>query len=132
MGANPLNVTKWAIHDSENAKYCTAPYGSSSAGSFQLYIPTLMPLIPGPANPTQVIGSLSSSCFLNDQTCMPSVARTIRTQNYKTVPRFENRTFRRSVFYQGANIMVEVHNFNVDDMSVTNKIDESTDPPIYS
>lgn len=126
MASNPLHVNKWDIGDTENAKYCPVPYGSSRANSLQLYIPTLMPLIGGPSKPTQVISSLSSSCFLNDVSCKPSVAGTIRTQNYKTVPVYDNRDFKYPYFYNGANLLVEVINKDVHNMRVSNKIDEST------
>ncbi len=124
-----LNVSKWEINDNEIAKYCPAPYGSAYASSFQLYIPTLMPLINGPSKPTQVISSLSSTCYLNDTTCKPSIAKTIKTQNYKTVPRYENNSFQHSIFYQGASMQIEVINKDVHDMRVTNRVDNSTDLP---
>ena len=127
--SNPLNVNKWSISDNEKAYYCPIPYGSSSVGSFQLYIPTMMPLISGPAKPTQIISSLSSSCFINDSNCKPSVAKTIRTQNYKTVQMFPNRNFREAYFRHGSELIVEVFNNDVHNMRVSNKVDTSVRNP---
>jgi hypothetical protein len=120
-----LNVKKWNIGDNELGIYCVSPYGSSGDSVLKLYIPTLMPFINGPGKPIQVINSLSSSCFINDTSCKPSLASTIKTQNYKSVEVLPNRNFNNPYFLFGTKIMLEVFNSDPQNIKVTNKIDNS-------
>lgn len=124
MSTNPNNVSKWNVSDNEKGTIIEIPYISASNSSFRLYMPTLMPLIPT-GKPTQIISSLSKSCFVNDSSCKPSVASTTKTQNYITVRTFPNRPFKNTHFMNGAELIVEVFNNDVHNMKVSNKLDNS-------
>lgn len=124
MSANPNNVFKWQVSDNEKGIIVEIPYVSSSNNSFKLYMPTIMPLIQQ-GKPTQIISSLNKSCFINDSSCKPSVASTIKTQNYINVNVFPNRKFENTHFLNGAEVMVEIFNNDVHNMKVSNKVDNS-------
>jgi hypothetical protein len=123
---NPRNVYKWQVSDNEKGIVTDIPHISTSMSSYKLYIPTIMPLIPK-GKQTQVTTSLNKACYINDTSCKPSIATRIGTQNYITVKVFPNRSFRKNVFLNGSDLMVEIFNSDVHNMMISNKIDNSTD-----
>lgn len=122
---NPINTEKWEVKSQELAK--TSPAVCSTSSPLRLYIPKLMPLI-GFGVPKTVTTSVSDSCFCNDKACKPSISKNISTQNYVTVPIYDNNEFVCSLFYQGARIKVDFFNGSVDEIYATNRIDESVCP----
>jgi len=119
---NPVNTEKWEVKSQELAR--TSPPQCSTSSPLRLHIPKLMPLI-GFGAPKVSTASVSDGCFCNDKACKPSVASTIGTQNYVTVPIYDNNEFQCPIFYQGARVKVDFFNGSVDEIYATNRIDES-------
>lgn len=118
------NLKNWSMGEFEIAKYSPIS-GDSNASNLQLYIPKLMPLISfGKPKVTPI--PLDKSILENDDSCKPSVNSMIKTQNYRTVPRTNNRKFARIQFLQGAEIQIEVKDGDPDNLYVSTKIDNST------
>ena len=122
---NPINTEKWKVKSQELAK--TAPPVCSTSSPLRLYIPKIMPMI-GFGAPRITNSYVSDSCFCNDKACKPSISSNISTQNYVTVPIYDNNEFVCSLFYQGAKIKVDFFNGSVDEIYATNRIDESVCP----
>jgi hypothetical protein len=117
------NTSSFKLGETEVAKYAPVKGGSNDT-TLLLWIPTLMPNIPF-ALPRQIHGSLNSSCFINDKACKPSISKQYCSQNFKSVARYTNDTFRYPYLYRGAVLHLYVRNGNPDTMYVTNKIDPS-------
>lgn len=117
---NPINMEKWGLDEYEVGFFC--PICGSSSGSLKLNIPKLMPKIPL-GIPLSVPTGISKSCYENPNDL--SIATTIQTQNFLTVPPQANRSFSAPLFSQGAKIMVEIHNKNPDTRFITTKVDNS-------
>lgn len=122
------NMKSWELSTKEIAFYAPKK-GFANAASLQLYIPKIfldqpkgIPKISSPA-------VLNSSCIINDKACKPTVSKTYKTQNYITVPRHKNALFAYNYFHQGDKIQVEVHHGDIDDIRVTNEVDNSTPIP---
>lgn len=124
MGFNPENIEEWSMGEYEKAKYSPIS-GNSNASNLQLYIPKLMPQI-NFGVPKVVPLPINKSILVNDEECKPTISTTINTQNYKTVPRTNNRKFGRIELKQGAEVQVEVKDKNPDTMYVSTKIDNSS------
>ena len=125
MGFNPLNLEKWKMEEFEVAKFSPIK-NDANAHQQKLFIPKLMPMISfgTPKNSTE---SLDKSIFINDPACKPSPDSTVQTQNFKTVPKPDNRKFARTVLTQGVTMQVEVKNGNPDEMYISTKVDPSSD-----
>lgn len=120
----------WSISDNEIAYYIS-PRSNGNVSSLRLYIPVLMPLI-SKGSPKQTPVSLNKSCIVNATECKPTISSTIRTQNYKTVPRiatqyFGNTSTLRWLHYNDK-LQLEIHHNDVDNIYVTNKLDPSISP----
>lgn len=124
MSYSPENLEEWSLGEFEIAKY-SLPIGDPNATTSSLYIPKLMPLISF-GSPKVTPKSLNKSCFVNDDSCKPTPASTINTQNYKTVPKPTNRRFFRVNYTQGEIMQVEIKNGNPDDMYISTKVDNSS------
>lgn len=122
---NPVNTETWKVKSQELAK--TTPSSCSTSSPLRLHIPKLMPMIPF-GTPKVTNASVSDGCFCNDKACKPSISKSIGTQNYVTVPIYDNNDFICSIFYQGARIKVDFFNGSVDEIYATNRIDESVCP----
>lgn len=120
---NNTNLTSWTINDTEIAKYCISPWGSSS-GRLPLYIPKLMPYISmGRPKTTRV--PINKGCYCNASECKPNVGNSLTAQNYIMVGPQDNRSYSLPYFYYGDTIQVEVHNKNVDQLYLSTKVDNS-------
>jgi hypothetical protein len=119
------NMEYWKIEPEEKAYYAPV-MGLANLTPLQLYIPKIMPLITKGV-PKTTKSNLRATCFVNDSACKPVVASSITTQNFKSVPRYDNQVFARSYLKQNALIVLEVCNGNADDMHITTKVDRSTD-----
>lgn len=116
------NITEWGMGNTEVG---FVSQDCSSNGTLLLHIPKLMPAVPfGTPKITPV--PLSASIFINDEKCKPKPPKTINTQNYLTVPRQEDRFFKRATLKKGSRILVEVQNGNPDGLRVSTKEDPST------
>ena len=124
----PKNMSEWSVDEHEIAKYAPIE-GAANASSLKLYIPKILPFVPF-GTPTQTVTNISKSFLLNADQCKPSIATTIKTQNYLTVPRYANNSFAHSLLRHGSRLIVEVLNRNVDTIRVTNREDPSYDPLI--
>ena len=122
------NAKKWELSNNEVA-YFAPKSGYANAASLQLFIPKIQMNqslgIPKVSSPS----SLNASCLINDNSCKPAVSKTYRTQNYITVKRNVNDIFDLSFFHQGDQILVEVLHGDVNNMRVTNHIDNSHRTP---
>lgn len=129
MSIDPINIQKWELGNMEVGTFMCKPLPyATSRGTLKLNIPKIMPLISG-SSPEITVGSLNKSCYVNDSSCKPSVGSTIRTQNFKSVPPQDNRSFENPVFWRGDKIYVEVRNKNPDTMFLSTKEDNSSFPP---
>jgi hypothetical protein len=126
MSIKPRNIDDWGLGQNELSYYAPSE-GASNESSLRLYIPKIIPLIPFDV-PRQVVATISKSFLLNADQCKPSIASTVRTQNYLTVERYDNDNFKYPLLSHGAQLIVEVLNNNVDTLRVTNKIDQSYNP----
>jgi len=124
MATQPLNVKKWSVGTTEVAKYAPKS-GSANRDTLKVHIPKIIPLVEF-GTPKQVLKSVSATCFINAKACKPSVAKSLKIQNYITVPRNTNQSFTNGTFTHGDKIMVEVRNKNVDNLHITNSIDSSS------
>lgn len=106
MASLPINTTKWKVSSVEVARYAPKR-GNANASSLKLYIPKLMPLI-AEGTPKQEIHSILSTCYANASACKPSIAKTIKTQNYITVPRHINQPFGNNSIQGESKIKVTV------------------------
>lgn len=123
MSFSPTNIENWSLGDTEIAKYAPNA-GSSNAPSLLLYIPKLMPKIAfGVPKVTPV--PLNKAILINDDACKPAISATISSQNYKTVPRANNRKFARVNFTHGAEIQVSCTEGDPDTLTISTKVDNS-------
>ena len=71
------NLKKWSLNNIETGKSC----GSNSKQIFNVYVPKVLPLVSF-SKPKNEVVALNKSCFINDQSCKPSVSSTVSIKNY--------------------------------------------------
>lgn len=119
------NIKSWSVETKEIAKYAPVS-GSSKEKSFKVFIAKLMPLIPfGKPKTTKVTINRKFCC--NSSKCKLTLRSKIKTKNYLTINRYDNVSFKKARFVQGAEIEVAIPNSNVDRMYVSGNIDNTTD-----
>lgn len=107
---------------------CRENYIPASTNPLKLKIRTILPLqldddpslIPKDWNEM-----LTDNIYCNDTPCKPKVSGTIGKRNYIIVPRNGNSEFLHYWLSRGANVKVELRNEDIDDMHVSNNLDES-------
>lgn len=149
LGNLPWNVNEWKMTEDVIGVYADKK-GNANAASLKLFIPQITPLISTDSIKTETF-TLSKSCFANSTKCMPTVSSNIKTQNYITVKRppnvmfgnqIKNLSFKRdsegniisgttavvsAYLSLGDKIAVRAKNADVDNLSVSNSNDPSTD-----
>lgn len=124
MSGSGLGFTsndRWEMGTEEIGQFAD-PTAATTAGSFRMYIPKLMPLI-GFALPKQVPATLNKSIFINDPSCMPAPGATITTQNYITITRTLRGSFKIEKISRGQSIVLECRNKNEDTLFLKNDVD---------
>lgn len=84
------NLVSYTIHSKEYCFNVNKPY--INPDSMQVHIPSMMANIPMglPKQGTPIV--LTSTIFANDNSCKPTPASTVATQNYVTITRWINST----------------------------------------
>lgn len=124
MSKIKFNIESWSMPNQTIGKFAPISGGASSS-SYNVYIPVLMPQISFGVPKTSNV-NLSVSCFCNAPACKPPIKSSIKTQNYLSVPVYSNNEFTGNTFNQGARFYIEAIDGNVDNLHITNRIDEST------
>ena len=118
------NIKKWKLESREIGIFL--PIIGSSSGELQLNIPKLMPDIPRGLPKVYPPSGLSDGFLCNSSQCKPRVSNTYTTQNFISVPLYDNREFKNSSFRKGAIVQVDFENDDMYQAHVNNKVDNST------
>ena len=121
------NLERWYLNKTEiayNLEKTAQSYGDTEAASWKLYVPKIMPLITM-GIPKESTEQLSSSMFINEKSCKPTIQSTIKTRNYILATRPANCSFRYQFKKHGIQLEVEVLHQNLDNLRITNTIDNS-------
>lgn len=111
----------------ESFEYCFLTTKTHhSSGSFDMHIPKLMPLIPRAEKNTTTF-PINNTMFVNDAACKPQAAKSVATQNFLTVPRFQNTDFlfkadKLGYIHFGARFLGSFINKNYRDRHLTDSI----------
>lgn len=121
------STERWSMNEVEiayNLEKTPSTRGKTEDPVWKLNIPKIMPLIPI-ACWVDSKDSLSKSIFANAPDCMPVVQQIITVRNYIEVTRPRNCSF--TYKYKPHRMKVEVNALykNIDDIRITNTIDES-------
>lgn len=119
------NLKKWNIDEDPIAFYA-GKKGLTSADSFPLYIPVLMPLITKGIKKTSS-KTINKSCFANAKNCMPSIASTIKYRNYMNIERKSNEKFSKKYLHYNDKIRLNSNRSDENQLTVSNDLDPSTD-----
>lgn len=76
------NAKSWRLGRTE---YGTA-YGSGTSKNLLAHVPKIMTLVKMGDNPKATKETLSKSCIINAKPCKPTIATSIDTLNYMTIP----------------------------------------------
>ena len=144
----PWNIDSWKMPD-KLIGYYSKTKGNANDDSLTVFVPIITPLLSMSAEKTST-DKLVKSCFINDKKCLPTISSSISLQNYTTIPRIQNQLFGNSIkdiaftrdsygniiegktsigttyLSQGDTVSIIAKNCNVDDMYITNEIDNST------
>lgn len=110
---------------------CKEAYIPANTNPMKLKIRTIMPKQLEEADgdpsldPKDWAVPLNPTIFCNDTPCMPKVSGSIGMRNYISVPRNANSEFFHKWINRGAKVKVELRNEDIDDMHVSNNLDES-------
>lgn len=118
------NLKNWSLNNTETGKSC----GTNSKQIFNVYVPKVLPLISFEKPKTESV-ALNKSCFINDQSCKPSVSATVTTRNYIEMYLSSNSklslaSLAESPIKHGAELKIEIQNSNVDKMFVISTADK--------
>ena len=91
----------------------------------KVHIPSIMGESYPDDDPKTWIEGLDRSIYVNDQPCMPAVSATVTLQNFITVYHYDNDFLQHRWLADLAKIKLEVRNGDIDDMHVTDKLDNS-------
>lgn len=119
------NIKKWNIKEDPVAFYVKKK-GPSSENPLPLYIPVLMALMPKVKKKTKKV-SISKGCYINDITCRPTIASSIKTQTYIDVKVNRKAEFEKSTFLFDAKLQLKVDRDDENRLEVTDKLDPSID-----
>lgn len=115
------NNQRWEMGTEEIGQFAD-PTAATTAGSFRMYVPKLMPLISN-ALPKQVPVTLNKAIFINDPSCTPAPGTTVTTQNYITIQRTLRGSFKIEKISRGQSIVLECRNKNEDTLYIKNDVD---------
>lgn len=118
------NLKKWSLNNIETGKSC----GSNSKQIFNVYVPKVLPLVSF-SKPKNEVVALNKSCFINDQSCKPSVSSTVSIKNYIEMYLSSNSklslsSLAESPIKHGSELKIEIQNKNVDKMFVISTADK--------
>lgn len=91
----------------------------------KVHIPTIMGEELPTKDPVIIPETLNDSIYVNDTLCKPVVSKTILIQNYITIPHYDNDYFQHKWLSNHAKMKIEVRNGDIDDMHITDRLDES-------
>lgn len=126
--SNGTNLESWSLNKTEigyNLEKTASSYGDTEAAEWKLYVPKIMPLI-DMGIPKETTVQLSSAIFINEKSCKPTVQSTIKSRNWLKGTRPANCSFRYQYKKHGIQIEVEVLHENLDNLRITNTIDQSS------
>ncbi len=121
------NIEGWSLNKTEiayNLEKTAATHGDTEASQWKLNVPKIIPLIPV-GLPKETVAQLSSSIFINDKACKPVVQKSIKTRNYLVATRPANCSFKFQHKKHGIQLEVEILHENLDNLRITNTIDQS-------
>lgn len=122
------NIKPWSLNKTEiayNLEKTAKTTSSTEAAEWKLYVPKIMPLITM-ALPKETTVQLTSSMFVNEKSCKPVVQSAIKERNYLKATRPANCSFAHARKKHGIKLEVEVLHQNLDNLRITNTIDQST------
>ena len=124
MPTDVMGTAKWTLNDEETAIMVGEDVNVKGAESYKVYIPNIMPMVEqGDATETPL--ALTGSCFINAGDCSVTVASTVQSANYITVPTADNQNFSRPIMRKGATMKIRAKGKSVDRLYVTNHSDET-------
>lgn len=118
------NLKQWSLNNIETGKSC----GSNSRQVFNVYVPKVLPLVSF-EKPKQETVALNKSCFINDETCKPSVSSTVTIRNYiemylSSNSKISTKSLADLPVKHGTELKIEIQNKNVDKMFVISTADK--------
>lgn len=122
------NIVAWSLNKTEiayNLEKDAKTTSSTEAAEWKLHVPKIMPLIPRDFPKEKTVG-LSSSMFVNEKSCKPVIQSSIKERNYLKATRPANCSFRYARKKHNIQLEVEVLHVNLDNLRITNTIDNST------
>lgn len=122
------NIKRWNLGKTEiayNLEKTATTTSSTEAPEWKLYIPKIMPMITM-GLPKETTVQLPASPFINDKGCKPVINSTIKSRNYLLASRPANCSFAYARKRHGIELEVEVLHENLDNLRITNTIDNST------
>jgi hypothetical protein len=95
----------------------------NSSPIFKMHIYKLMPLVPR-VLPRQITVGINNNIFVNEPSCKPTASTTVITQNYITVPRFQNTNFSHKglIVPMGALFICCIMDRNIKDIYLTDNV----------
>ena len=122
---NSITLNTWSLSTEEIGYYVGRGNAETSASSFKVYIPKILPLLrQGTAQVRKE--PIETSMILNDSQCGVKGSSYVKTRNYIEIPAADNVNFKRPVFKNGAKIRISFTAGNVDSGKITNTIDSSS------
>ena len=122
---NTITLNTWSLSTEEIGYYVGRGNTETSASSFKVYIPKILPLLrQGTAQVRKEL--IENSMLLNDSQCSVKGSSYVKTRNYIEIPAADNVNFKRPVFKNGAKIRISFTAGNVDSGKITNTIDSSS------
>lgn len=117
-------LKNWSLNNTETGKSC----GSNAKLLFNVYVPKVLPLVSFDKPKTEMT-FLNKSCFINDETCKPSVNSTVACRNYIEMYLSSNsklslKELKKTPVKHGAELKIEIQNKNVDKMFVISTADK--------
>ena len=122
------NIKPWSINKTEiayNLEKDAKTTSSTEAAEWKLNVPKIMPMI-AVGFPKETNVQLSSAMFINEKSCKPVIQSSIKERNYLKATRPANCSFRYARKKHGIQLEVEVLHINLDNLRITNTIDNST------
>lgn len=124
---NGTNIKEWYLSDLEiafNLEKTPTTRSSSQAEEWKIYVPKIMPLIEK-GLPKEFPLTLTDSMFINEASCKPVVQKKIEYRNYLMATRPANCAFCYEYKKHDMKFEVEVLHVNLDNLRVTNHIDNT-------
>lgn len=121
------NIESWHLNKTEiayNLEATASTQGDTEAAQWKLNVPKIMPLV-AVGIPKETVTALSPSIFINDKACKPTIQNSVKTRNYLVATRPANCSFKFQRKKHGIQLEVEVLHENLDNLRITNTIDNS-------